>query len=63
MIVPSASLQGTAAANKLLAFSQKETIWPTLRVNLHLQVLTGRQPAANTCPAQPLLFSSRPGKM
>lgn len=43
IIVPSASLQGTAAANKRLACSQKETIWPTLRANLHLQVLTGRQ--------------------
>lgn len=43
IIVASASLQGTAAANKRLAYSQKETIWPTLRMNLHLQVLTGRQ--------------------
>lgn len=43
IIVPSASLQGPAAANKRLACSQKETIWPTRRANLHLQVLTGRQ--------------------
>lgn len=66
IIVPSASLQGTAAANKRLACSQKETIWPTLRVNLHLQVLTGRQQGSRLqthVQAQPLFFSSHSGKM
>lgn len=30
-------------ANKRLACSQKETIWPTRRTYLHLQVLTRQQ--------------------
>lgn len=36
IIVASASLQGRARANKWLAGSQKETIWPTRRTYLHL---------------------------
>lgn len=36
IIVASISLQGRAIANKWLAGSQKETIWPTRRTYLHL---------------------------
>lgn len=36
IIVASTSLQGRAIANKWLAGSQKETIWPTRRTYLHL---------------------------
>lgn len=57
IIVASISLQGRAIANKWLAGSQKETIWPTWRTYLHLRVPAGRQQAGRLkTDVQAILF-------